>query len=384
MIFRKKTLFIFLFFCAQTFPCLGSEKWTPALTFDEIVIKAKKGSGYHMGLLGIFLRSGEAGCSVNLEAAKQWSYAALKKGHPFGSYNLANLAMLRGDFTEATKQYQDAALLLERQASDGDPAALYCMGEINFQVIPTDVRRALDLFQKSADAGYPQAQATIGALYLKGLPGLLERDPKKGVALLFEAVKSKSLTARFNLGMAYYNGDGVKKDGTKASQWLQVAERQNFAEAQYFLGMLYAEGSDGVTQDTEKAAKLLKKSAEQNHKLAREYLAKMEVEEKSSPLRIPKTLNQSSLSRSNEDVLREARKYYTGIGRTKNYNTAFSMLLPLAQEGYPEAARLVGLMKLSGKGTGKNSLEAKHWLSVAARKGDAVALRMLEQYKSLF
>ena len=90
------------------------------------------------------------------------------------------------------------------------------------------------------------------------------------------------------------------------------------------------------------------------------------------------------MSRSNEDVLREARKYYTGIGRTKNYNTAFSMLLPLAQEGYPEAARLVGLMKLSGKGTGKNSLEAKHWLSVAARKGDAVALRMLEQYKSLF
>ncbi|MDG1174086.1 MAG: tetratricopeptide repeat protein, partial [Opitutales bacterium] len=324
MNFRKKTLFIFLFFCAQIFPCLGSEKWTPALTFDEIVIKAKKGSGYHMGLLGIFLRSGEAGCSVNLEAAKQWSYAALKKGHPFGSYNLANLAMLRGDFTEATKQYQDAALLLERQASDGDPAAMYCMGEINFQVIPTDVRRALDLFQKSADAGYPQAQATIGALYLKGLPGLLERDPKKGVALLFEAVKSKSLTARFNLGMAYYNGDGVKKDGTKASQWLQVAERQNFAEAQYFLGILYAEGSDGVTQDTEKAAKLLMKSAEQNHKLAREYLAKMEVEEKSSPLRIPKTLNQSSLSRSNEDVLREARKYYTGIGRTKNYNTAFS------------------------------------------------------------
>ena len=49
--------------------------------------------------------------------------------------------------------------------------------------------RALDLFEKSADAGYPQAQATIGALYLKGLPGLLERNPEKGVALLSKAVQ---------------------------------------------------------------------------------------------------------------------------------------------------------------------------------------------------
>ena len=49
-----------------------------------------------------------------------------------------------------------------------------------------------------------------------------------------------------------------------------------------------------------------------------------------------------------------------------------------------EAARLVGLMKLSGKGTEKNPKDAKQWLSVAAQKGDGVARRMLEQYKSLF
>ena len=71
-----------------------------------------------------YLRSGEAGCSVNLEAARKWSEAALRKGHPFGSYNLANLAMLEGDFAEATRLYQDAALLLERQASEGDRGSL--------------------------------------------------------------------------------------------------------------------------------------------------------------------------------------------------------------------------------------------------------------------
>ena len=64
--------------------------------------------------------------------------------------------------------------------------------------------------------------------------------------MLAEAVRAKSLTARFNLGMAYLNGDGVPKNPAKAIQWLKVAESQNFAEAQYTIGILLLEGDDGV------------------------------------------------------------------------------------------------------------------------------------------
>ena len=79
----------------------------------------------------------------------------------FGSYNLANIAMLDGDFAKATQYYQDAALLLQRRASGGDPVAMYCMGEIDFQVIPTNVPRALEWFQNllkriSAGTSHPQ------------------------------------------------------------------------------------------------------------------------------------------------------------------------------------------------------------------------------------
>ena len=366
--------------------CWGSEFWHRNLTYEQIVQLAQDRSPYHMGLLGIYLRSGESGCSVNLDAATQWSQATLKAGHPFGAYNLANLAMLRGDFAEATRLYQDAALLLQRRASEGDPVAMYCMGEIDFQVIPTNVPRALDWFKKSAAAGYPQAQATIGALYLKGLPGLLERSPEQGVTLLSEAVRAKSLTARFNLGMAYYNGDGVEQNSVKAAQWLQVAEKQNFAEAQYVLGMLFAEGDGLLQQNLKLGVSLLKKAAKQGHKLASAYLKKIDL----SPQK-PKTSVQDetpSLPKpkidEDSDQLKEARMYYTGIGKPKDYQKAFSMLLPLAKRGYPEAARLVGLMKLSGKGTVKDSTQAKQWLSIAAQKGDLSAKRMLEQYKSLF
>jgi TPR repeat protein len=293
--------------------------------------------------------------------------------------------MLKGDFAEATRLYQDAALLLQRRASEGDPVAMYCMGEIDFQVLPTNVSRALDWFQKSADAGYPQAQATIGALYLKGLPGILDREPDKGVALLSEAVRAKSLTARFNLGMAYYNGDGVNQDSLKAAQWLKVAEKQNFAEAQYVLGRLLTEGDDKLPKNLNQGRYYLRKAADQNHKLAKSYLEKLGDE--GSSLSAQATASQSSFANptmKDEEIMQLARKYYTGIGKPKDYEKAFNLLLPLAKGGYPEAARMVGLMKLSGRGTNKNTADAKQWLSVAAQKGDESAKKMLEQYGSLF
>lgn len=361
-----------------------AEKWTPATTYEQIVEQARLGSSYYQGILGIFLRSGEAGCAVNLKLSRDWSLASWKKGHPFGAYNLANLAMLKGRFEEATQFYQDAALLLQRRASDGDPVAMYCMGEIDFQVIPTNVQRALGFFKKSAGLGYPQAQATIGALYLKGLPGLLEKNNKKGISLLSKAVTEKSLTARFNLGMAYYNGDGVKKDLVKASQWLRVAVRQNFSEAQYTLGVMLLEGEGGIQRNTMEGIGFLQAAANQDHLPAINYLKKREGN------KLPNKTSHSVISsftkriNSDEKLLESARKYFTGVGVTKNYSTAFSLFMPLAQGGNSEAARFVGLMKLTGKGTDKDLSSAKEWLSMAAQKGDKIARRMLDDYKSMF
>ena len=371
-------LFIFNALCAEL-------PWAPNLSFQTILSEAQKKSPYHMGLLAIYLRSGEAGCVVDLKKSADWSTVAWKEGHPFGAYNLANLAMLDGDFSKATQYYQDAALLLQRKASEGDPVAMYCMGEIDFQVIPTNVSRALDWFLKSANAGYPQSQATIGALYLKGLPGLLEKDSRKGIEYLSRAVKSKSLTARFNLGMAYYNGDGVGKDSSKAVQWLALAEKQNFAEAQYVLGRMYFEGDDLIRKDQAKGLYFLKKASAQSHLLAKRYLGDITGEEiptaplNKSPHPLPKF---NSAARDHH--LEEAKMYYTGIGKDQDYNKAFTLLLPFANEGNPEASRLIGLMCFTGKGTTKNISAAEKWLRQAAKSGDPIANRILSQYQALF
>lgn len=376
---KRMILLLFLgYYPAVVFP---AEKWTPSLNYTEVIEKAKGGSAYFQGLLGIYLRSGEAGSTVSIDLSKQWSEVAYKNAHPFGSYNLANIAMLEGDFSKATTYYQDAALLLQRKASGGDAVAMYCMGEIDFQVIPTNLPKALDWFKKSSALDYPQAQATLGALYLKGLPGLLPKDSKLGIEMLAKAVRAKSLTARYNLGMAYLGGDGVPRDATKAVQWLKVAEGQNFAEAQYTLGVLILEGQDGVEKNTMQGLRFLQKAADQNHQLAKRYLEKRQG--KSDETEIISGRN-VSVSLSDKDLIAKAKQMYTGVGTTKDYDGAFVIFMPLAEGGNAEAARYVGMMKFSGKGTTKDLNAARQWLSVAAQKGDSVAESILEKYRSLF
>ena len=54
--------------------------------------------------------------------------------------------------------------------------------------------------------------------------------------------------AQFNLGLMYYNGEGVIKDYREAVRWWRKAAEQGDADAQYNLGVMYHNGH-GVLQD---------------------------------------------------------------------------------------------------------------------------------------
>jgi TPR repeat protein len=188
--------------------------------------------------------------------------------------------------------------------------------------------------------------------------------------------------------MAYYNGDGVEKNIYKASQWLRLAVKQNFSEAQCQLGLLLLEGGDGVAKNTMEGIQLLETAASQNHPWAKEYLKKRG----SSPTSSESQKVRNKIPEKNSDLpllddknrLNHARKFYTGVGTKQNYQKAYELFFPLAQSGNAEAARFVGLMNLSGKGTEKDLNLAKQWLSVASQKGDKIARRLLDSYQSLF
>ena len=53
--------------------------------------------------------------------------------------------------------------------------------------------------------------------------------------------------AQYNLGVMYYEGQGVRQDYHKAVEWFCKAANQGFAQAQNNLGVMYDEGQ-GVRQ----------------------------------------------------------------------------------------------------------------------------------------
>ncbi len=59
-------------------------------------------------------------------------------------------------------------------------------------------------------------------------------------------------TAQYYLGIMYANGHGVGNDHQISAQWVERAAKQGHAQAQYFLSVLYTAGL-GVPKDQAKA-----------------------------------------------------------------------------------------------------------------------------------
>ncbi len=78
----------------------------------------------------------------------------------------------------------------------------------------------------------------------------------------FQVAKQGNAQAQFNLGVMYYDGQGVRQDYAQAVQWYRKAAEQGYANAEYNLGWMYEEGK-GVRQNYTQAEQWYRKAAEQ-------------------------------------------------------------------------------------------------------------------------
>ncbi|EJK57319.1 hypothetical protein THAOC_22651 [Thalassiosira oceanica] len=75
----------------------------------------------------------------------------------------------------------------------------------------------------------------LGQKYFFGELGL-QKDARKGVELWTEAVELGSIDALYNLGLAYYDGNGVQQDKKKSFQFFEKAAMQGHALCRHNLG----------------------------------------------------------------------------------------------------------------------------------------------------
>jgi TPR repeat protein len=125
--------------------------------------------------------------------------------------------------------------------------------------------------KKDAEGGDAKAQNGLGVMFYTGEAvskdasgKTLSNDPEKAAAWFHRSAAQGYADAQFNLGLLYANGEGVPKDPAKAVELFQKAAEQGNADAQNNLGVMYYAG-EGVPRDTAKAAEWFKKAAAQGN-----------------------------------------------------------------------------------------------------------------------
>jgi len=107
---------------------------------------------------------------------------------------------------------------------------------------------------------------TLNSVWASATPtarGVTKDDGGGGVKWFRKAAEQNYARAQYNLGVRYTKGQGVAKDDAEAVKWFRKAAEQNDAWAQAALGVRYAKGQ-GVAKNKAEAVKWYRKAAEQN------------------------------------------------------------------------------------------------------------------------
>lgn len=156
------------------------------------------------------------------------------------------------------------------------------------QIMPSDAtdevtpeEKFLQL-RKDAEAGDPKAQNGLGVMYYTGeaiskdtAGRILNNDPETAAAWFHRSAAQGYADAQFNLGLMYANGEGVPQDPVKAVELFRKAASQGNVDAQNNLGVMYYAG-EGVPRDNAKAREWFEKAAAQGNADAQANLDAMQ------------------------------------------------------------------------------------------------------------
>lgn len=171
---------------------------------------------FYMGVLYEYGR----GVKKDIVKAVQWYRKAAGNGHDNAKFQLGLIALNRGDFASARKEWRP----LVRK---GHARALFYMG-VMYQYgkgVKEDIVEAVKWYRKAADSGYVTAQYQLGLLYQHGKG--VAQDYAEAAKLIRKAALQGNAKAQRLLGGYYGKGLGVPKDFETAFMWLDIGSHKN-------------------------------------------------------------------------------------------------------------------------------------------------------------
>jgi TPR repeat protein len=128
---------------------------------------------------------------------------------------------------------------------------------------PEDVKTAVALLTRAADAGESEGRYLLGRLLLEGRAraGVLQ-DRATALGHMRRAAECGHVEAQLELGKALSFESLRSEDEVEAARWFRAAAALGNPEANYLLARLYAAGT-GVGKDEAEAVRLLRVSLSQ-------------------------------------------------------------------------------------------------------------------------
>jgi TPR repeat protein len=192
---------------------------------------------------------------------------------------------------------------------------------------------ALSELKPLAEQSDALAQFKLGLLYTMGTIEV-PKDAKQAVFWFQKSAKLGNAEAQLWLGMMYAQGNALPQNEKMAAFWIRKSADQGNVEAENWLGFMYAQGQ-GVPKNSKQAVLWYTKAAEQGHAVAQYDLGMIYLKEEL------------------ESVPLEQAAYW---------------LRKSAEQGNKEAQCKLGIMYGLGEGVEQNNVEAYQWLILANGK----------------
>jgi len=214
---------------------------------------------------------------------------------------------------------------------------------------------------------------TAGALHADtaaGMQAFRNKDYQTAYREWKAAAEAGQAEAQFDLGVLYAQGKGVPRDLTEAANWYRKAAGQGNAQAEFALGQMYSRGW-GVPRDEADAARWMEMANNPESDGPPTDWASVEGYGIERDQKQAAYWYQLAAERGHAEAQYNlARLYATGQGVPRDQEQALRWVRAAASQGYAPAQARFGMRYASGSGIAQDHRLAYFWLTLAFLHGE--------------
>jgi TPR repeat protein len=203
-----------------------------------------------------------------------------------------------------------------------------------------------------------------------GLAAFKNKDYQRAYREWKAAADAGQAEAQFDLGLLYAQGLGVRRDFTAAASWYRKSAEQGNAEAQYALGQMYSRGW-GIPRDEADAIRWLQMANSVESDGPPTDWANVEgYGVPRNPEQAAYWYRQAADRGHAEAQFNLGGLYAGGMGVKRDEEQAARWVSASAIQGYAPALENFGERYAAGTGVDKDDKRAYFWLTLAFLHGD--------------